>query len=121
MLGIDVRGLVVEVRPRVLPRREVEVLELGELHRGDDPVAVCGTTQVPVVHADQVSVRGQPDVALERLGALVESRHVGTKGVFGILGTGAAMGNHLRPAPDHAVIVLPRLGLTWLIAFTGCV
>ena len=30
----------------------------------------CGTAQVAVVHADEVAVRGQPDVALERVGAL---------------------------------------------------
>ena len=39
-LGVAVRGLVVQLTPRVLPGREVEVLEIGKLHGGDDAVGL---------------------------------------------------------------------------------
>ena len=48
------------------------------------------------MHADQVAVGGQPDVALEPLRAGVERRHVGPQGVLGVLVAGAAVRDHLR-------------------------
>ena len=82
-LGVGVGRLVVEVGPGVLPRREVEVLEVGELHRGDHGVAVRRTPEVAVVDADQVPVGREPYVALEGLGPLVQRRDVGTERVLG--------------------------------------
>ena len=59
------------------------------------------TPQVAVVHADQVPVGGQPDVALERLGAGVERGEVGTQGVLGVVVAGTPVGDDLRPHGRH--------------------
>ena len=63
------------------------------------------TTNAAVVDADQVSVGGEPDVALQRVGALVERRDVGAQRVLGPRGARTAVGDHLRPTLDHDFIV----------------
>ena len=80
---VAVGRLVVEVGPRVLPRGEVELVELGELHVETSPRWLAGPAQVAVVEADQVAVGGEPDVALQPVGAGVERLEVGTEGVLG--------------------------------------
>ena len=99
---VAVRRLVVEVGPRVLPGREVERVEVGEVHRRDDAAGARRTPEVAVVDAHQVAVGGQPDVALEGLGAGVEGRDVRAEGVLGRDVAGAAVRHDLRP---HARIV----------------
>ena len=56
---------------------EVELGEVRELHRGDHGLGAGRPPQVAVVDADQVPVGGQPDIALECVGALLERREVG--------------------------------------------
>ena len=74
-LRVAVGGLVVEVGPGVLPRREVELARGRRAPSSRPrPRRLADAPQVAVVHADQVAVGGQPDVALERLGAGVERR-----------------------------------------------
>ena len=83
-LGVALGRLVVELGPRALPRREVELVQLGEVHRRHEPGRRRRTPQVAVVDAHEVAVGGQPDVALERVRALVERLHVGGEGVLGV-------------------------------------
>ena len=97
-LRVAVGRLVVELGPRVLPRREVEPLEVLEVGRRDQPAPARRTPQVAVVHADQVAVRGEPDVALEPLGPGVQRRDVGAQRVLGVLVAGAAVRDHLGTA-----------------------
>ena len=73
LVALGELGLVVEVGPRVLPRRRVEVVELLQASSSRPrPRAFGGPVHPAVVHADEVAVGGQPDVALERVGTLVE-------------------------------------------------
>ena len=64
-VGVGLVGLVVEGGPWVLPRRELELVEIGELHRRDQPARAGDALEVAVMDADQVAVGCQPDVALE--------------------------------------------------------
>ena len=66
------------------------------------PRSCVSPAQAAVVHADQVPVRGQPHVALEALGTLVEGREVGAPGCARPRGAGPAVCDHLRPGRDHA-------------------
>ena len=95
------RRLVVELGPRVLPRRDVQLLELGELQGRDGVAPAGGTAQVAVVDADEVPVGGEPDVALEALGPGVECRDVRAQRVLGVLVAGASVGDDLG-APGRA-------------------
>ena len=61
----------------------------------DQPLLARRTPQVPVVHADQVAVGGQPYVALQRLGAGVEGGDVRAQGVLGVVVAGAPMRDDL--------------------------
>ena len=67
-VGVELGRLVVDVGPRVLPPGEVQLVELGEVHRRDEAARGRRTPQVAVVDADQVAVGRQAHVALERLG-----------------------------------------------------
>ena len=57
------------------------------------------------MHADQVSVGGQPDVALQPAGAGVEGLEIGAQRVLGDLVTGAPVGDDLRPHGQHYAAV----------------
>ena len=95
--GSTVGSLVVELGPRVLPGREVQLVELGELHRGDHPAACCaGTPQVAVVDADQVPVGGRAGRRTRGLGALVQGGEVGAQGVLGVVVAGPPVRDDLR-------------------------
>src|SRR5262249_34221207 len=89
------RRLVVEVGPRVLPRREVELVEIREVGRRDQPAVARRTPEVAVVHAHEVAVGGQPDVALEAVRAVVERGDVRAQRVLGVVVAGTAVGDDL--------------------------
>jgi hypothetical protein len=96
---VGVVAFVVEVGPRLLPGLEVPALELGQLQGRDDPAAAAGPVDAAVVHADQVSVGGQPDIALERVRAVGQRLLVRPQRVLGQQVARAAMGHHLRTGP----------------------
>ncbi len=96
-VGIRIDGLVVESRPRVLPRGELELVEIGQLHRRDQAARARDPPEITVVDADQVTVRGQPDVALQRLGPLADRFEIGPPGVLGVLVARAAVRDDLGP------------------------
>ncbi|CUR60319.1 hypothetical protein NOCA2740003 [metagenome] len=112
-LDVAVLGLVVEVGPGILPGREVELVEVGQLHGGHDALGRRRPPQVAVVDADQVAVGGEPYVALERLGAHVERLEVGPEGVFGVLLARASMGDDLGPHTCILADHLPAWQATW--------
>jgi hypothetical protein len=98
----EIGRLVVEDRPRVLPRGELELVEIGELHRRDQAVGTRRTAQVAVVHADQVSVGGEPHIAFECVRALADRLQVRRQGVLRLLEARAAMSDDLRPHDDNS-------------------
>ena len=79
----DVGSLVVEVCPRSLPGPPVERLQVSQLQRRHGPATVAGAVDPPVVHADQVPVGGEPDVALQAVGTVDERLSVGAQRVLG--------------------------------------
>ena len=80
----------------LLPGAPVQALERGQLERGDAADAVGGAVDPPVVDADQVPVGGQPDVALEGVGALVDRAQVGLERVLRLVPAGSSVGDDLR-------------------------
>ena len=85
-----------------VPRAEVQRVQLGQRPGADPAAAVAGAVQPAVVHADQVPVAGQPDVALQAVGALVEGAQVRGEGVLGQRVRGAAVGEDQRRRPMPA-------------------
>jgi hypothetical protein len=65
-----------------MPRAEVQHVELGQRLAADQAAAVAGAVEPAVVHADQVAVAGEPDVALEAVRPVLEGAQVGTQGVL---------------------------------------
>ena len=72
--------------------------QVGQVELGHHPATVRGAVDPAVVHADQVAVAGQPDVALQPVGALVDRPQVGAEGVLGQRVRGAAVRDDQRPA-----------------------
>ena len=70
-------------RPAGVPGAEVQLVELRQGVLADRATAVAGALQPAVVQADQVPVAGQPDVALQPVGALVDGAQVRAEGVLG--------------------------------------
>ena len=94
-----------------LPRGPVELLEVGELERGDHARAPFEVRfDPPVVHAHEVVVGGEPHVALDAVGPVVEGLAVGAQGVLGLLVAGAAVGDderavhHRRPGQHRPLL-----------------
>ena len=95
----------------VLPGAEVECGEIGEFQGGDGAAAVGRTVHPAVVHADQMAVGGQPYIALQGVGAVLDGLPVGGEGVFrGVLG-GSPVGDDLD-AGAAACVRSPRHGVT---------
>ncbi len=76
-----------------LPAAEVEPVEVVQGHDRDHAATVARAVDPPVVHAHQVPVGREPHVALERVGAVVDSLLVGGEGVLGSIGARPAMGH----------------------------
>ncbi|MGY3681443.1 hypothetical protein ACVWXU_005066 [Streptomyces sp. TE33382] len=98
----------------VLPGTEVESGEIGELQRGDGATAVGRTVHPAVVHTDELAVRGEPDIALQGVGAVLDRFAVGGQGVLGCVVGGSAVGDDLDgrlwcvlPCVGHRVMVSP--------------
>ena len=60
------------------------------------------------MHADEHTVAGQPDIALERVRAVLDRTPVGRKRVLRLVGGGTTVGDDLRP--DGHVSMLTRDG-----------
>ncbi len=88
--------LVGRARQLVVPGPEVQLLQAGQVQLADDAAAVGGAVDGAVVHADQVAVPGQPDVALQAVGAGVDGSQVGGQGVLGDVAGGTPVGDHQR-------------------------
>ena len=92
-----------------LPGAEVERRQLGELQGGDGAAAVGGAVDPPVVDADELAVRGQPDVALQGVRAVLDRLPVRGERVFGDVLGGSPMGDDLD-RPSLRVRVRDRAG-----------
>jgi hypothetical protein len=95
----DVGDLVVRrggLPLQLLPGPPVQPLELGQLQGRHEAAAVGGPVDAPVVHAHQVTVGGEPDVALERVGADLDGLEVGGEGVLRLVGAGTPVRHHER-------------------------
>ncbi len=114
----------VRALPRVLPRAEVERRKIGEFQAGNRPAAVGGAVDAPVVHADEVAVRGEPHIALQGVRPVLYGLHVGGEGVFRRVLGRAAVGDHLdgvRACVGHRVMVPPLHGpLAGSLDYPGC-
>lgn len=80
-LPVPVRGLV-RVLP-VPPGSEVEGGEIGQLQSGDRAAAVRRAVHPAVVHTDEMAVGGEPHVAFESVGAVLDGARVRGEGVLG--------------------------------------
>src|SRR4051794_25456791 len=65
-----------------MPRAEVERVQLDQGLGADQAAAVARAIEPPVVHADQMTVPGQPDVALQPVGAVLHRAEVGAERVL---------------------------------------
>ena len=94
--------------------------QVGQGLGGDDAPAVAGPIDPSIVHAHQVPVGGEADVALQAVGALLDGQLVGGQGVLRPQRAGAPVGDHqgtaghgpsmhARPAP-RAVRRIALLG-----------
>ena len=87
--------------PAGMPRAVIELAQLRQRHLADQAGAVGRAVHPTVVHAHQMAVPGQPDVALHAVGALLQGQLVGGKGVLRTVRRGAPVGHHERmPAPN---------------------
>jgi len=98
-----------------LPGTEVQTLERGQLERGDQTLPVRGPADIAVMGTDQMGVGCEPHVALERVGALVDSAQVGLERVLWQVPAGSPVGDDLGDRPGdwhgcfvHEVIVAPQ-------------
>ena len=96
------------------PGPEVMATQVGQGLGGDHAPAVAGPVDPPIVHADEVPVGGEADVALQPVGALLDGQLVGGQGVLGAQRARAPVGDHqgtaghgpsmpARPARPRAV------------------
>ena len=89
--------------PARVPGAVIQLAQLGQRHLTDQAGAGGRAVHPAVVHAHQMPVSGQPDIAFDAVGAFLEGELVGGQGVLGALGRRAAMGNHERVSGEHLV------------------
>jgi hypothetical protein len=97
----------------VLPGAEVQGGEVGEFQGGDGAAAVGGAVDAAVVDADEMSVRGQPYIALQGVRPVLDRLLVRGQGVLGGLFGGPAVGDDLDQVLScvgHRVMVPSRVG-----------
>ncbi len=76
-----------------LPGAEVQGGEIGQLQCGDGAAAVGCTVDPAIVHTDEMAVGGEPHIALQPVGAVLDCSAVRGQGVLrGVLG-GPAVGD----------------------------
>ena len=80
--------------PAAVPGAPVQLLQLRQRHIADQAGAGRGAVHPAVVHADQVAVAGQPNIAFDAVGALPQRQFVGGQGVLGAVGRRPPMGHH---------------------------
>ena len=90
-----------------MPGAEVEPAQVVQVEVGDHAVPGRRAVDRTVVHADQVPVAGQPDVALQRVDPLVDRPQVRAERVLGQRVRGAAVRDDQRRLP-HAPTVRCR-------------
>ena len=84
-----------------VPGPEVEPPQVVEVELGDHAAPGRGPVDPPVVHADQVPVPGEPDVALQPVGAVLDGPQVRAEGVLGQRVRRAAVGHDERSLVGH--------------------
>ena len=77
---------------------------------GNHAVTVRGPVDRAVVDADQLGVARQPDIAFERVGALVDCAGVGEQGVFGEVGRCTPVGGDGGTLGHASILRLPVPG-----------
>ena len=80
--------------PTAMPSAPIELLQLGQRHIADQTCSCRGAVNPSIVHADEMTIEGQPNVALNSIGAFLKSELVGGQGVFGTIRRRTAMGHH---------------------------
>ena len=85
-----------EDRLRPLPGAGIEAADLRQRRRADRAGAFGGPAEGAVVHADQVAVGGEADVALDAVGPFGHRRFVGADGVLRVGARGTAVGDDLH-------------------------
>lgn len=88
--GVPVGGLLV-----VLPGTEVEGGEVGQFQGGDGAAAVGRAVHPAVVHTDELSVRGEADIALQGVRTVLDGLPVRGQGVLGGVVRGPAVRDDL--------------------------
>lgn len=104
------------------PRAEVEGGQIGELQGGDGAASVGGAVHAAVVYAHEVPVGGQPYIAFQCVGAVLDGLLVCGQSVFrGVLG-GSSVGDDLDavlPCLSHPAMVSPRRGKRGAVPLLG--
>ena len=100
-------------RRRSFQDAKSSVGQVRELQRRHHPAPVAGAVDPAVVHADEHAVAGQPDVALEGVGAVVERRLEGLQGVLRVRPGRAAVGDHLHRAGHGSIVPHDRRPAAW--------
>ena len=67
----------------LLPGAEVQLRQVGQFQGGDGAAAVGRTVDPAVVHADEMAVGGESDIALQGVGPVLDGFAVGGQRVFG--------------------------------------
>ena len=98
------RVAVAAVRaPAGMPRPVVEFAQLRQCHLADQSGPVGRPIHPPVVHAHQVPVSGQPNIAFNTVGAFFEGQFIGGQSVLRTFGRCAPVRHHERMATERAV------------------
>ena len=72
--------------PAGMPSAVIQFAQLRQRHLADQSGPVRRPVHPPVVHADQVAVAGQPHIAFDTVGALLQRQLIGGQGVLGTFG-----------------------------------
>ena len=84
-----------------MPGTEFQLAKLSQRHHADQTGAGGRPVELAVVHADQVPIAGEPDVAFHAVGAFAQRQIVGGQGVFRAGRRGPAVGHYERMPRDH--------------------
>ncbi len=85
----------------VSPAGEIHLRHRRDGELADHAASVGSPVDAPVVHAHQVAVPADPDIAFEGIGALFEGQFVSTAGVLGVVCRGASVRNNVGGRLPH--------------------
>ena len=91
-------ALVARLTAAASPAAEVELGQVGELEFLDSTAAAGGAVDPAVMHTDEDTVTGQPDVALETVGTFGNRPAIGRERVLRLVSRRATVRDHLHTA-----------------------